>query len=509
VFWQAPLYQTFLVVFHQIVGESLLRIQLLHVAVGSLNCVLLYHLTRCLFGVRAARVAAAMASLYAPFWLFDVQPLPANFTVLMSLGLAIAFLQFLQSGGRAALLISAATLGGLIITHGLAISALPVVLYYLANPSSRVSGSVHLGRRWTAVFVLVAALPPAGVSLRNWVVSGQRVFVSYNSGANLYIGNNPDFEDTLALRGGFEWRQFFRPVFDGGSGKPEDMNRYFLEKTWRGVKHQPLEILSAEVKKTLVALGGTETKRNFPIYPLREHSRLLTAFLWKLDVGGRTLLAFPSGLILPLALLAFWLAARGRLTGALDRTHMLLPGSLAAFHLLAMILFFPTARYRVPAVMLLLPYAAALIIAWADALRGLQIPSPAWTARQRGLTAALGAALFLISNAVAPQLLSHPVRDRAEHLGFQARHLYSSFGGKPDPASELRILAMLEEATAIDPDYPEVIEILAYHYAVKTNYPRALELAEILFARFPYEPQVQKLVYGLRTEMGFAPEALR
>ena len=90
--------------------------------------------------------------------------------------------------------------------------------------------------------------------------------------------------------------------------------------------------------------AATEIPRNQEIYPARAWSPVLRALLWK--VPG---LAFPFGLLLPLAVVG--LVAAWRRAPILAASVVLLGLTVAAF--------FVTARYRAPLIPLLALFAAA------------------------------------------------------------------------------------------------------------------------------------------------------
>ena len=58
-------------------------------------------------------------------------------------------------------------------------------------------------RRWrtalAAAFIVAAAIPVGTVAVRNYAVSGERVLVSANGGANFYIGNHPAYVQSSGM----------------------------------------------------------------------------------------------------------------------------------------------------------------------------------------------------------------------------------------------------------------------------------------------------------------------
>ena len=71
----------------------------------------------------------------------------------------------------------------------------PVALLWARRQARAPVGALILG------FALVIA----PVTLRNRVVGGEWVPISYNAGINFYLGNNPDYDRTTNIRPGRDW----------------------------------------------------------------------------------------------------------------------------------------------------------------------------------------------------------------------------------------------------------------------------------------------------------------
>lgn len=480
-YWQAPLYPVLLAGFQLIFGDGLYSAQWLHMAIGALNCALVFRLSEVLFGARAARVVAVIAVLYGPFLLFDVQPLPANLTMMLDLLLVLAYLRFRGSDELAWLVAAGLLLGAAIITHGLAIFTLPVFLYDLAIGRSSGAAPGRSARLCLGVFVAASLLAPAAVSVRNSLAAGTPVFVSYNAGINLYVGNHHDLEQTLGRRGGYEWGELFRDPYTSGAKKPAAINRFFVGRAIEEWFEHPGAMLINLGKKTLIALSGAEPKRNFPIYPLRESSRVLSALLWEFDVAGFVLFAFPGGLLIPLAGLGFWAVRRGEIEARVSRELASFGGWVAILHMIGMLVFFPTARYRLPALILLLPFVGAMVVAVFDRLHQLHqlhrlhqlhplrsgTSSSASGGTGLGAWAIAGGLLLVLVNPVASNVFRHPVKDRAEHLFFTALRAEQKLRLQYGKNLEAHMLAQANEAIRIDPDYPEPVQLLAVYYVAR------------------------------------------
>jgi hypothetical protein len=128
--------------------------------------------------------------------------------------------------------------------------------------------------------------------------------------------------------------------------------------------------------------------------------------------------------------------------------------------------FFPTARYRLPALILLLPFAAAMLIALFDRVRQ-GISEGGRSATPIGAGSIVACLLLGLANPVASNVFRHPVKDRAEHLFFGASWELRKIGTDQGSPLEADMLAQADEAMRIDPEYPEPPQLLAVYYVLR------------------------------------------
>ena len=124
---------------------------------------------------------------------------------------------------------------------------------------------------------------------------------------------------------------------------------YFLRKSLSYIANYPLDYLFLLYEKGCAFWHGHETKRNQDIYYARQHSLILSALLWD------RVLAFPFGLLGPLSLLGLALSLKFR------APPFLLLRLYTLSYVASVVLFFPTARYRMPVLPVLIIFAAFAI----------------------------------------------------------------------------------------------------------------------------------------------------
>ncbi len=420
-FWQPPLYPHLLGVLYAIGGPNPDLARWLQIVLGSLSCVLLFRLGSRFFGRTAGWTAWGIAALYAPLIYFDLQILNAT------IGLFLMLLAFERVTAPGASRRKGAALGGLALgLAGITVASLLIVtpvlglaIFHSERRVSRDSGAQGRVRpratplpAWL-IFLAGCSLPVLGITAWNWAGSGEAVVISYNGGVNFWIGNNPDYDTTVALRPGRAWKELMQRPVNAGVIRLGETSSWWYRESWRWIREDPLEWGSLLLKKTRLLLRGDEIYRNQEIYPFRERSRVLRSLLW---VFGP---AFPFGFLLPLAGAGAVLLAVGGGKGGANRQQNLTDmspspadpwgtgsGARAVFLLLALIAslglsvvaFFVTARYRLPMVPLLILLAA-----------GGCAHAPALLRRSRhGLAKAVAAlvllALLLASNTGLPAM---------------------------------------------------------------------------------------------------------
>ena len=342
-FWQAPLYIYLLAfVCWLMPGSYFVGIRLVHALLGALSCLLVYGLARRAFGEPAARIAGCGAALCGTFLYFEGELLAVPLEVFLDL-LLLQLILAAQARGRRR------DWGLAGVTAGLAALARPNILLFVA-----LFCAWHLWRRRSvrdlAPFVGCTLLVILPVTVRNWAAEPGLVLVSGNGGVNFYIGNNADYERTVALRPGVEWEEMVLEPVRAGHVTAAAKSSYFLRKGLAWIASHPLDYLVLLARKTRDFWSGPEVKRNQDIYYARQHSWILGLLLWDRH------LSVPFGLIAPLGLLGLGLSLRIRGDPtALLRIYVL--GYTAS-----VLLFFPAARYRMPLVPVLIVFAA--LAAW-------------------------------------------------------------------------------------------------------------------------------------------------
>ncbi len=371
-FERPPLYPWLLGLVYGATGPDPLAALGLQALLGAAGCLLVHAIARELFpDLRVARAAAVVCALCGTLVYFDAQILTASLDVF--LGLLLVRL-LLLAGRRGALpaWIAAGLVAGLsALNRGAVLLFAPFALYWALRMAPRggavralafvaTLGAVMLPVSWhNARFDEPGGSDSAGAALRR-LVTGAFVPVASNSGINFYLGNHRE----LARFNRLEHPEHIA-VYDRirseparlGIGSVSQANAHLVRETLGHALERPGDWLVLMGVK-LVQLGnGAEIPRNTSLYADRSQSPVLAALLWK------RLLAFPSGLLVPLGLAGAFLVRA-------DWRRHFLPWTAAGTQAAFVLAFFVTARYRLPILPFLALYAAHVGIVLWDGWRG-------------------------------------------------------------------------------------------------------------------------------------------
>jgi len=415
-FWQPPLYPYFLGAIRSIFADSFFyAARFFQALCGAFSCLLIYWIGGKLLRPAVGLIAGFVAALYGPMIFFDGELLPASLATLLNLiGLAL-LIRALEQPSKGRFL-------GAGVAFGLGGIAVPTVLLFALVTAVWIWRRGEGGLLLAGAFLLGIVLVIAPVTLRNLVVGGDTVLISYNGGVNFYIGNSANYPATLEVRPGWEWDDLVGMPLEVGVVRPAEKSNFFLGKSWNFIKEQPLSYMGLLIEKTAAFWHGDEAGRNQAIYFWRDYSGILSALLWKFG------LAFPFGLVAPLALFGLLLSVR--------REGLTLPVIFVLAYGLGVVLFFVTARYRIPVVPMLLLFAAYGLLDLIDQIR------------ERGIKGAgLGIAVCLLF-----ALLVNWRVGEMDMEGDAAIH-YNLGNGFAEEKEAERAKEAFERAVALDPEY--------------------------------------------------------
>jgi len=359
-FWQPMFYPLFLSMVYWLSHSSVIWVKFIQLILGGVTCVLVYRLGQKLFGRPAGMLAGVITAVYVPLVFFEGELLAVGWAAFWSVTLVLVLIK----AGEKPSVWSCFVLG---LLGALSIITRPVFLPFFAAGCIWllvvwIRGRIEAKKLVVSVATIAAGfLVVAGpVAISSYQVMGKVMILPYSGSVNLYIGNNPNYKETITIRPGLGWRELVELPGKQGIKDDSGKQRFFADKTVDYIVNEPASFLKGLVYKTAQFFSSREMPRNVDIYLFRRWSAVLRAGVWK---AGR--FGFPFGVLLPLAVV-----------GAVYRRRKV-PWPiwlLAIFYPASVILVFVTSRYRTPIIPVTSVLAAAGCGAVWKILQGRQWP---------------------------------------------------------------------------------------------------------------------------------------
>ncbi|MBN1866007.1 tetratricopeptide repeat protein [Candidatus Sumerlaeota bacterium] len=394
-YFRAPGYPWFLAWVYLVTGSSYLGPRIVQVLMGLGNCVLLFLLARRLFDSASALVAAALMAFYWVFIYYEGELHSPILSVFLLFLFVLALIRWTEGGHWSAALAAGSVLGLFALVRSNVFPIFLSVGAWMAWASAR----NRRGWRWALVSVsllgLGTAVAVSPATIRNYRVSGTFVPVTANVGVNLYINFNdwtmtdsgeysrwegtslPGLGENVGTTGWdcFTYPRVVRALerkygLAPGTMKYADASKYYTRLALDSMRRHPGATLRLLVGRALLFWGPAEVSNDEIVAAERNHSRLLRSL-----PGNFAVLS--TLFVLGLAIRTYDCARkRGRaetdsVSGAArhaveGRMLLLL---LIATYFVSVLPAAPAARYRVPAIALLLPFGGYAIASLAGLAR--------------------------------------------------------------------------------------------------------------------------------------------
>ncbi len=341
-YYRAPLYTWFLGGIYRVFGPFTLPARMLQAGLGALSCGLLFLIGRLVFDRTVGLLASFCAALAWVIVYFDAELLSPVVIVFLNLLLLLGLFLVRENQRSALWMLNGVLLGLSAVTRPDILLYTPVIAGWIAWLNWRSWRRISV---YALAFATGCLLPILPVTVRNYIAGDEFVLIAANGGVNLFIGNNaradgftasvPGVDPNTTLAWYYDQRERAERA-EGRSLKDSEVSRYYLREAWRFMTGEPARAVKLLVKKARYFWSRWEIANNQDIYFVTDTytpiSRWLPLGFW---------------LIGPLGLLGMLLA--------MHRGRDLFPlwGMVLTYYLLG-IVFFVNARYRLPAVIVLI-----------------------------------------------------------------------------------------------------------------------------------------------------------
>ena len=415
-FWQGPLYPYGLGMVYLRFGHSYTAAVVAQHLLGAITAALVTDTARHIFSRRAALLAGLGAAACPLFLLFEGEILSDSFILFWNAALIWAVVRASDRDRVRDWCLAGVLLGLACLARPNAILMLPVLAVWCAwvAPSRRLPKA--------AALVVCAAACIAPATLANTLVGGKFALITVNGPMNLYIGNSHD------ARGDYSRSESFREI-----AAASDLHEHDIDWTAHlraSIREHPLSLPRNMAWKARLYWQRMEIPHNVSFAIKREFSPLLQ-------------LPLTWAWIAPLGVVGIALAFWPRVRGMSEKRRMLLVGYLLLYTA-SIILVFVLARFRMPALAILLIFAAHAIdrmMEWLIAWR---------TGRQR-------AAYPLLAALVAYGALAASMAPPSSMEAIRWNDYYNLGGAYEEKGRYAEAAAAYDAALELVPDAPAIV----------------------------------------------------
>ncbi len=343
-FFRAPLYPFFLGAVYSVFGHNYFVIRIIQALIGAFSCVLVYLLGKRLFNHRVGAIAGFIAALSGILIYFEAELLIPVLLIPLNMGMLLMLFKARDEDRNVYW-----WLGGLLF--GLSAIARPNILIISPLIIYFISRRIPVGQFFRRIgFVLAGfVLPLIPVTYHN-LSQGEFVLIATQGGVNFYIGNNEESDGASAVFPGLNNNWRYEDAVNiaekelGVELSQREVSGYYYGRGFEFILKEPIKWLKLMLHKFLLLINYVEISNNKNIYFAAKDSIILTVLL------NYNSFWFYGSLGI-LGMVMFY--RRG-----FEHRFLVWMVLLYSFSIL---LFFVTARYRLPLVPLFMVFAAAVI----------------------------------------------------------------------------------------------------------------------------------------------------
>ena len=269
-FTQPPAYPFFLAVLYKLFEGSYTWVRIIQSIMGSLSCAFIFLIGTNLHSKRIGMTAGLVGAFYGPLIFFDLDLLAPVLIVFWSLLGLLLIISGLRNYNRTLLFLSGFCFGCSLVSWpitGLACAVTVLLILWHCKAKPRKAITLAL------LFSFGVVIPVTPVFLYN-LQKGKMVLVSTNGGINFYIGNNPDWQETVAMRPGYPWEKIVTmPYRKYGEDlvKEQGSSALFFQEAKKYIVSKPKDYFRNQLIKLYQIGFGYEIMRNTDIYFFKQY----------------------------------------------------------------------------------------------------------------------------------------------------------------------------------------------------------------------------------------------
>lgn len=346
-FYRAPGYPYFLGLIYVAFGKDYFVPRLIGIIIGALSCVLIYLIGKEMFSHKIGVLAGLLGCFYGMLIYFDSMLLTVYLEIFFCLLGIFWILRWSKTQENRHILISGVFWGLASIVRPNFLIFVPVLALYLLFHYKKQS----LIRRLKTIGLFVCGIIPFVIAVMtiNLIAGKDVVMLAWNGGVNLHFGNNPAANGWSATSpeinatwwGGYRDAIVIAEKATGHELRPSQVSNYWFKRGFSYIFSQPFAWVKLMAKKIYLFCNSFEISNNQSIVSFREYSLLMRLPLLN------------YGLVFALSILGIVLSAA--------KKRIWIINLFILSYVFSIIIFFVTARYRMPIVPFLFIFSSYTI----------------------------------------------------------------------------------------------------------------------------------------------------
>ena len=351
VYEMAPLPAYLMALIYKVFSPDPLYIRIANIAFGVLTCYLIYLIGKEMADASVGLFACLVACLYEPFIFYSIVPLKTSLSVLLFSATIYLFMAVLRQRLPSRTLLLGMAIGLMLNVRPNCVVLIPVIPLLILWDIFKTRICLKTATTTLMLYIVGISAVTLPFIIRNYRVSGDIAVTASQSGFNLYIANNLENKDP-----------YYRPVPFATTIPFQQGIQFNIEASCRAGERLSASEASAywtaQVGKILIKAPGAFLKKI-----LQKTLALFNRF----EAGDHYHIGFISdfvaffkfpflvlGLILPFGL-------AGMALSLFKTRKSLFVSQLFFLYGMTLVVFFPTSRFRLPLLAILIPFGVQSI----------------------------------------------------------------------------------------------------------------------------------------------------
>jgi tetratricopeptide (TPR) repeat protein len=347
VYEMAPLPAYLMAFIYKIFSPNIIYIRFANIVFGVFTCYVVCLIGKEMASRRVGLFACLVACLYEPFIFYSIVPLKTSLSIFLFASMVYFFVAILNKASMTQAILLGIALGLVQNVRPNCVVLVPLIPLLIAWNYYKGKSSLRILAVPLILYVVGLFISNVPFMIRNYKVSGEFVVTASQSGFNLYIANNPQNKDPyyrplpFATTSPFEQGVQFTIEASKRVGEklsPQEASSYWIREVIKTATQQPAAFIWKIFQKTLALFNRFEAGDHYHIDFVSDFAQFFRfpyLALW--------------------SILPFGMA--GMAANVLGSKKLLSVSSVFVLYGLTLIVFFPTSRFRLPMLTILIPFA--------------------------------------------------------------------------------------------------------------------------------------------------------